>query len=100
MYPMIWHIFQRLKRFGRTSLQGRFLLRVLLPPFLILLVVSLVGYFQLSGAVRNSAIDTLKKAAATTGAKLEREFALRRTVLRNTGGELFSIKKEYQSKRQ
>jgi signal transduction histidine kinase len=73
---------------------------VLLPPFLILLIVSIVGYVQLSSAVHSSAIDTLKKAAATTSAKLEREFSIRRVVLQNTGSELFAIRKNYQTKRQ
>lgn len=82
-----------------SSLQVRFLLRVLLPPFLILLVISIVTYIAISETVRNSVMDDLQRAAATTAAKLEREFALRQTILRSTGAELFATKSEYRDKR-
>lgn len=84
---------------NRSSLQVRFLLRVLLPPFLILIIISCVGYFVLSSAVRDGEIDNLKRASATTAAKFDREFALRKTVLRSTGGELFGLKSSYKDKR-
>ncbi len=84
---------------SRSSLQVRFLLRVLFPPFLILFVISFAGYLLLSSAVRGAEIDDLKRVAATTAAKLDREFALRKTVLRSTGNELFTLKSDYTAKR-
>ena len=85
---------------GNSSLQTRFLLRVLFPPFLILIFVAIVGFIVLSISVQSSATNELKRAAATTAAKLEREFALRKTVLRSTGKQLFAIESDYQQKKQ
>jgi len=92
-------IFHRSKSIYHSSLQVRFLLRVLLPPFLILLVISVVGYVIISVTVRQSEMDSLQRAAATTAAKLDREFALRQTILRSTGTELFATKNEFKDDR-
>jgi signal transduction histidine kinase len=81
------------------NLQTRFLLRVLFPPFLILVIISVAGYLLLSAVVRTSAVDNLQRIGATTAAKLEREFALRKNVLRSTGSELFSLQSDYNDKR-
>ncbi|MDB5183341.1 MAG: hypothetical protein JWO07_22 [Candidatus Saccharibacteria bacterium] len=81
------------------SLQMRFLLRVLLPPFLLLLVLCVAAYVFISSTVRKSELDSLGRAAVTTSAKLDREFAIRQTILRSTGAELFATKSEYGDKR-
>lgn len=96
---MLQKIKDRLKNLRKTSLQNRFLFRVLTPPFIILLLVSLVGFWQLDSTARHSAINDLKRASSTTAAKLEQEFALRQTILKGTGDELFAIKSDYQTKR-
>lgn len=85
---------------GNSSLQTRFLLRVLLPPFVILAVIGVAGFVVLSITVQNSATGELQRAAATTAAKLEREIALRKTVARSTGKQLFAIESDYQAKKQ
>lgn len=96
---MLQKIKEKLKLFRKPSLQGRFLFRVLAPPFVILLLISLVGFWQLDSMARHSAANDLKRASATTAAKLEREFALRETILKSTGNELFATKSGYQQKR-
>jgi signal transduction histidine kinase len=96
---MLQKIKDRLKRFRTPSLQDRFLLRVLAPPFIILLLISIIGFWQLDSMARESAKSDLKRASATTAAKLEREFALRETILKSTGNELFTTKSDYQAKR-
>lgn len=68
-----------------------------MPPFLILLCLGLVIFLQLDTFVRDQATNELRRASATTAAKLEREFALRQTVLKRTGEELFVIKSEYRA---
>lgn len=82
-----------------TSLQMRFLLRVLFPPFLILIVISVTGYLFLSSTVRSGEVDNLQRIAETTAAKLEREFTLRQTVLKSTGNQLFALENDYTNKR-
>jgi signal transduction histidine kinase len=102
MLGFITHIKQVLHRshsMYHSSLQARFLLRVLLPPFLILLVISVVAFIFISVTVRKSEMDNLQRAAATTAAKLDREFALRQTILRSTGAEIFATKGDYRDKR-
>ncbi len=89
--------FPRIKKpesLKRGSLQSRFLFRVLVPPFLTLLIISIAGFVLLSAAVRDGEISNLQRVAAATAAKFDREFALRQTILKNTGVELFEIKKE------
>lgn len=84
------------KRFFRLdNLYGRFILRVLAPPFIILLLFSTVGLMQLDRVLHSQAINDLKRSANTTAASLEREFTLRETVLKQMGNELFIIKSEY-----
>lgn len=80
-----------------SSLRRRFIVGVLVPPFVVLLALGGVIIWQLNNIVRNEAIDELNRAAGTTAAKLEREFALRETVLKRTGEELFIIKSQYQT---
>lgn len=87
-------------RFLRTpSLQNRFMLRVLAPPFVIMLLIGLAGFWQLDSVARQAAANDLKRASATTAAKLDREFALRETILKTTGNELFGVKDKYQTER-
>lgn len=82
---------------GRKNLQKSFIIGVLTPPFVVLLVLSLVVLWQLDRVVRNGAIDELSRSASTTAAKLEREFTIRQTVLKRTGEDLFTIKSNYQT---
>ena len=95
----MWKLHEKIRKVRKRSLKSRLLFRVLAPPFVLLLVLSIAGFWQLDSIAQNSAIDTLRRAAVTTAAKLDREFALRQTVLRSTGEELFTIKKEYNDKR-
>lgn len=82
------------------SLQGRFIIRVLAPPFVILLVLGVAGLLQIDNYVRNEAISGLDRSASSTAAKLEREFAIRQTILKRTGEDLFKIKDDYRRDRQ
>ncbi len=86
---------QKLHRTQKSSLNHRFIARVLAPPFVVLLVLGSVIIWQVNGFVRGQAVAELNRAAATTAAKLEREFALRQTVVKRTGEELFIIKSNY-----
>ena len=76
------------------NLHQRFILRVLAPPFISLLILSLIGLWQLDVLLRRQAVDNLQRSATTTASALEREFSLRQTVLTRTGTELFVIKSE------
>ncbi len=78
-----------------SNLHRRFIIRVLAPPFLALLVLSLIVVWQLNRILHQQAINNLRRSANTTAATLEREFSLRETVLKQTGTELFIIKSEY-----
>lgn len=84
------------KRRG-NNIQRRFIVRVLAPPFFILLILGIVIFWQLDKYVRKQSIDELRRASSSTAVKLEREFAIRQTVLKRTGEELFIIKSVYQS---
>ncbi len=90
-------LFRESKGIKHTGLQSRFLFRVLLPPFFVLVIVSLTGFVVFSSSVRDSETANLQRTAVATAAKLEREFALRQVILENTGNELFAIKKEQQT---
>lgn len=78
-----------------NNLQWRFIVRVLAPPFLILLLLGILGLWQLDKYIRNQAISELDRAAISTSAKLEREFTIRQTILKRTGEDLFNIKSDY-----
>ena len=93
-------IVKKIRDLGRSSLQVRFLQRVLLPPFLILAVIGVAGFFFLSAVILNTAVNDLNRVAVSTSAKLEREFALRKSVLLSTGNEMFSIRSEYKEKQE
>ncbi|HUP26391.1 MAG TPA: HAMP domain-containing sensor histidine kinase [Candidatus Limnocylindrales bacterium] len=82
------------------NLQRRFIIRVLAPPFFILLIFGLLGLWQINRYITNQAIGELNRSAISTAAKLEREFAIRQTVLKRTGEDLFKIKNDYLKDRQ
>lgn len=82
-----------------STLHRRFVIRVLAPPFIALLILFVVGLWQLNRILYRQAIDGLKLSATTTAATLEREFTLRETILKQTGTELFIIKSEYKADR-
>lgn len=79
------------------NLQRHFIWRVLIPPFFILMVLGLVIFWQLNNFVRSQAIDDLQRASSTTAVRLEREFAIRQTVLKRTGQDLFIAKSNYKT---
>ena len=81
------------------NLQRHFVVRVLAPPLVMLLVLSLVGLWQFDRLERNQAVGDLHRSAVDTAAKLDREFSLRQLVLANTGAQLFAIKHDYQANR-
>ncbi len=85
---------------GKGNLQQRFIVRVLAPPFFILLILGILIFLQLNRFVHKQAIDELTRSTATTAAKLEREFAIREIVLKRTGEELFTIKNDFINERQ
>ncbi len=86
------------KRFH--SLHARFLIRVLTPPFLVLLVISFIAFYLLNVSVRASVNQEMYRQASTTAAALEREIVLRETVLTTTGSELFHIKTGYTARQE
>lgn len=81
------------------SLEWRFIARVLAPPFIILLVLGAVALWQIDRFITGQSINELTRSASSTAAKLEREFAIRQTILSRTGEELFKIKDDYQRDR-
>lgn len=85
---------------NRGSLQRRFIIRVLAPPFFILLLLGVVGLLQINTYISNRAVDELDRSADSTAAKIEREFAIRQTILKRTGEDLFKIKDDFQKGRQ
>lgn len=95
---LVSNVVKKIRDLSRSSLQVRFLQRVLLPPFLILAVIAVAGFFFLSNVVLNTAVNDLNRVAVSTSAKLEREFALRKSVLLSTGNEMFNIRSEYRDK--
>jgi signal transduction histidine kinase len=95
---VISNLIAKLRDLRRSSLQVRFLQRVLLPPFLILAVISIGGFLLLSLVVLTTAVNDLNRVAVSTSAKLEREFALRKSVLLSTGNEMFNIRNDYRAK--
>lgn len=81
------------------NIQRRFIFGVLAPPFLVMLILAIIAFDQVNTFVRNQAVNGLNTAATTTAAKIEREFALRQTILKRTGEELFTSKNDYQASR-
>ncbi len=88
-----------LKRFHKRepNMRDRFILRVLLPPFLLLLIIGGLGFWQLNEFLKDQAIDNLQIAAKATSIRLEREIAIREVILKNTANEITSIKNSYES---
>lgn len=79
------------------NLQRRFIFGVLFPPFVVLLLLGGVIYWQLDRYIKNQAIDELKRASSATSVRLDREFSLRQTILQRTGEDIFGIKNSYVS---
>lgn len=77
------------------NLQRRFVFGVLFPPFVVLLLLGSVIYWQLDRYIKNQAVDELKRASAATSVRLDREFALRQTILQRTGEDIFGLKNTY-----
>jgi signal transduction histidine kinase len=78
-----------------VTMRDRFIFRVLLPPFILLLIIGGIGFWQLNKFLTSQAIDDLKIAASASAIRLERELAIRATVLENTGEEIAAIKNTY-----
>jgi signal transduction histidine kinase len=87
------------ERDNEGNLHRRFVMRVLTPPFIALLILCIIGLWQLNGLLKRQALNELRRSADTTASSLEHEFDLRETVLKRTGSELFVIKNEYQDSR-
>jgi signal transduction histidine kinase len=77
------------------TMRDRFILRVLLPPFLLLLIIGGVGFWQLNKFLKDQAVDNLQSAAKVTAIRLEREIAIREVILKNTADEISVIKNKY-----
>src|SRR6187402_1094697 len=88
-----------LKRLSKRepTMRDRFISRVLLPPFLILLIIGGLGFWQLNEFLKDQAIDNLQVAAKVTSIRLEREIAIREAMLKSTANEITSIKGDYVS---
>ncbi len=80
-----------------VTMRDRFITRVLLPPFLILLIIGGLAFWQLNSFLRDQAVDDLRIAASSTAIRLEREIVIRETVLKNTADEISSIEGTYVS---
>lgn len=72
-------------------------MRVLMPPFFVLLVLGGLGFWQLDRILRDQAVKNLDNAAEAASVRLEREFELRKTILKTTGEEIFIVKSKYQA---
>lgn len=81
-----------------ANLQTRFLVWVLLPPFMILIVLGIIGYWVLSVTVESGELDSLKRISSTTASKLEQEISLRKNVLKGIGEQIFDTKTQYSAK--
>lgn len=79
------------------NLEKRFIWHVLVPPFLALLILAGLGFWQLDKLIRSQAINQLERSASSLSTKLEREFSIRETILKRTGEELFVNKSKYQA---
>lgn len=86
--------FQQFKS-HEVTMRDRFIVRVLLPPFLLLIVIGGVGFWQLNNFLTSQAIGDLQVAAEATAIRLDREIAIRETVLESTGEEITTIKNNY-----
>ncbi len=82
------------------NLHRRFVVRVLIPPFVALLLLSVMGLWQLDRVLRHQAVDNMWQSAGAAAAALTREFEMRETVAKSTGSELLIIKSEYKASRQ
>ncbi len=83
-----------------SDIRHRFIARVLTVPFVLLVCLGIIALVQINFFVKQQAIENLSGAAQSTAAKLEREIAIRQSVLKRTGEEMFSIKGDYNSARQ
>lgn len=88
---------ERFLKKRNASLQGRFIARVLIPPFVALIIMGGLGFWQLDRLLSNQAIESLHRSAQTSSLRLEREFEIRKTILTRTGNELFVSKSKYLS---
>ena len=81
------------------TLRGRFITRVLMPPFVVLLLIGSIGFWQLNSYLTRQAIDELETAAQATAVRLDRELSLRQTILATTGEEIALIRDVHGSSR-
>lgn len=78
-----------------VTMRDRFMSRVLLPPFILLLIIGGVGFWRLNDFLRTQAVKDLQTAAQATAIRLEREVAIRQTILANTAEEITEVKNAY-----
>lgn len=72
------------------ELQTRFIVRVLIPPVLLLVILGVFAYMVFGYAVTTSKVDSLGRVATATADKLSQEFELRKNVLVSTGTSLLA----------
>lgn len=87
-------IFKR-KNKHEVSMRDKFIFRVLMPPFSLLIIIGVIFFWQFNSFMTDRALDELRVAAQTTAIRLEREIAIRQTVLENTSNEIAEIKETY-----
>lgn len=78
-----------------VTMRDRFIFRVLMPPFMLLVVIGVLFFWQFNTFMTERAINELQVAAQTTAIRLEREISIRQTVLENTADEIAAIKDAY-----
>lgn len=80
-----------------SGVQSKFLVNVIIPPLLTLIVLGLVGYLALSATVRASAETQLGSVSDTIAGKIDREFTLRKQVLKNLAQEYTQMESSYKT---
>lgn len=81
----------------KPGLRRRIVVIMTLPSLVPLLGLGLLGYQQLSDSVKSQLSDQLQKAADASAVKLDREFAIRRSVITSTASNILQIKNQYKA---
>ncbi len=96
---LVWRfrpVFLKLDR-QNSGLRRRIILIVTLPSLLPLIGLGYLGYQQLSNSLKASLSQELARAAETSSIKLEREFAIRRTVITTNASNILQVDSQYQN---
>ena len=84
---------------NNSGLRKKIILIVTIPSMIPLLGLGYLGYHQLTLSVKDSLSNQLYKAAQTSSLKLERDFALRRTVITKTTSDILQIQNQFDDQR-